>query len=150
MDNEDLIAKIKTEFKTGIGQVTIRKKTRVQVEVKPEKLPELANWLFREEGLRFIIASASDVRDRFEIVYHFSQDETGLVLDLQVFLPRENPQIKSLAPQIDAANWIEREIHELFGIRFLNHPHLEPLFSDGNWEPGTFPYVKTPLNSTDS
>ena len=143
MYNEDLIAKIKTEFKTGIGQVVVRKNTRAQIEVKPEALPGLAEWLFREEGLRFIIASASDLGDQFEIIYHFSHDPSGLVLNLQVFLPHDKPKIKSLAPLIDAANWIEREMHELFGIVFLNHPHLEPLFSDGNWEPGTYPYVKT-------
>lgn len=143
MYNEDLIAKINTKFKTGIGKAIIRKNTRMQIEVAPEVLPDLAVWLFREEGLRFIIASASDLIERFEIVYHFSHDPSGLVLNLQVFLPHEKPQIKSLAPKIDAANWIEREMHELFGIRFLNHPHLEPLFSDGNWEPGTYPYVKT-------
>ena len=142
MDNPELIQQLKSEFKTGIEQAHIRKENRVQVQVKPEILPEVASWLFLDEGFRFIIASASDLGGKFEIVYHFSYDKTGLVLNVVVFLPHEKPEIKSLAPMITAANWIEREIHELFGIRFLGHPNLAPLFSDGNWEADAFPYAK--------
>jgi len=142
MDNSELIEQIKSGFSAEIEQVLIRRTNRIQIQVRPGKITELAEWLYRELGFRFIIASASDLGDKFEIVYHFSYDKTGLVLNLRVLLPHEKPEIKSLAPLIVAADWIEREMHELFGIRFLNHPHLTPLFSDGNWGADTFPYAK--------
>jgi NADH:ubiquinone oxidoreductase subunit C len=59
-----------------------------------------------------------------------------------VSLDRKKPEIESLANLINAANWIEREIHELFGIKFINHPNLTKLISDGNWKEDDFPYAK--------
>lgn len=147
MDNLELIELIKSEFKKDIEQVFIRGNNRAQLQVKRDRALEIAEWLYREQGFRYIISSASDLGDKFEIVYHFSYDKTGLILNLQVFLPYEKPEIESLAPLIVAADWIEREMHELFGIRFLHHPNLVPFLSDGNWEADEFPYArKTPKN----
>ena len=90
--------------------------------------------------LRFIIASALDTKRGFEIFYHFSNDSTGLVVNLHVILSKQKPEVESLTAMFEAANWIEREMHELFGINFLNHPNLEKLISEGNWAEGVYPY----------
>ncbi|MBE0661274.1 MAG: NADH-quinone oxidoreductase subunit C [Bacteroidales bacterium] len=142
MDNQELIELLKFKFKNDIQQVYIRFKNRVTLQVKKEGLPKLATYLFKEHRARFIIASAMDNSDKFEIVYHFSKDDSGLMLNLKVFLPKEKPEIESLVPLFVAADWIEREMHELFGIKFLNHPNLVPLISNGNWEDKAFPYAK--------
>ena len=142
MDNQELIELLKFKFKNDIQNVYIRYKNRVMMQVKREALKKAATYLYKEQGLRFIIATAMDSGDKFEIVYHFSKDDTGLMLNLQVFLSKEKPEIESLVPLFVAADWIEREMHELFGIRFLNHPNLVPLISDGNWQKETFPYAK--------
>lgn len=145
MDNQELIELLKFKFKTDIQNVYIRFKNRVTLMVKREVMKKIATYLYKEQGLRFIIASAMDNGDRFEIVYHFSKDDTGLMLNLQVFLSKEKPEIESLVPLFVAADWIEREMHELFGINFLNHPNLVPLISDGNWKDKAFPYAKKTL-----
>jgi NADH-quinone oxidoreductase subunit C len=142
MDNQELIELLKFKFKNDIQHVYIRFRNRVTLQVKREALPKLATYLFKEHKARFIIATAMDSGDKFEIVYHFSYDPTGLMLNLQVFLSKEKPEIESLVPLFVAADWIEREMHELFGINFLNHPNLVPLISDGNWEDKAFPYAK--------
>jgi len=142
MDNQELIELLKFKFKNDIQNVYIRYKNRVMMQVKREVLKKAATYLYKEQGLRFIIATAMDNGDKFEIIYHFSKDDTGLMLNLQVFLSKEKPEIESLVPLFVAADWIEREMHELFGIRFLNHPNLVPLISDGNWEDKAFPYAK--------
>jgi NADH-quinone oxidoreductase subunit C len=145
MDNQELIELLKFKFKNDIQNVYIRYKNRVVMQVKREVLKKVATYLYNEQGLRFIIATAMDNGDKFEIVYHFSKDDTGLMLNLQVFLSKEKPEIESLVPLFVAADWIEREMHELFGIRFLNHPNLVPLISDGNWKTDSFPYAKKKL-----
>jgi len=76
----------------------------------------------------------------FEIYYHFSKDEIGFILNVHVILPEDKPEIESLANNFVAANWIEREMHELFGINFLNHPNPDKLISEGNWAEGVYPY----------
>jgi NADH:ubiquinone oxidoreductase subunit C len=102
----------------------------------------VADYLYRSEGFRFIIATALHTRRGFEIHYHFSKDKDGLILNLHVILNPENPHIESLSNMFNASNWIEREMHELFGIDFINHPNQEKLISEGNWAEGVYPYRK--------
>jgi NADH:ubiquinone oxidoreductase subunit C len=110
--------------------------------VRPDSILKIAEYLYKSAGFRFIIASALHTKKGFEILYHFSMDTTGLVLNIHVVLDKEKPQIESLSNMFNASNWIEREMHELFGINFLNHPNLEKLISDGNWAEGVYPYRK--------
>lgn len=142
MENEELIELLRFKFKSNIEKVFIRHKNRVLIQIKKEVLTKIAAFLYKDQGLRFIIASAMISDNKFEIIYHFSNDKSGLVLNIQVFLPYQKPEIESLVPLFVAADWIEREMHELFGIRFLNHPNLAPLLSQGNWVPNAFPYSK--------
>ncbi|MRR22451.1 NADH-quinone oxidoreductase subunit C, partial [bacterium] len=102
----------------------------------------ISEYLWKTEGYRFIIASALHTRRGFEIYYHFSLDTAGMILSLHVVLDSGKPQIESLSNMFSASNWIEREMHELFGINFLNHPNQDKLISEGNWAEGVYPYRK--------
>jgi len=117
----------------------IREK-RMLISIRPQNLVEVARYLFFDLNCRFIIASAVQTKQGFEIYYHFSFDANGLIINVHVVLPEKKPEIESLANLFVAANWIEREMHELFGIDFRNHPKMEKLISDGNWEEGIYPY----------
>jgi len=142
MDTMVIIEKLNENFKSEILGVNKKSDKRVIVTIKPESIIKVAGYLYKTLGLRFIIASALHTRKGFEIHYHFSMDSTGLVLNVHVVLEKENPQIESLSNMFNASNWIEREMHELFGINFLNHPNQEKLISDGNWAEGVYPYRK--------
>ncbi|MBE0667941.1 MAG: NADH-quinone oxidoreductase subunit C [Bacteroidales bacterium] len=115
---------------------------RAVVSVSPGSILSCANYLYGTAGLRFIIASALHTKRGFEIHYHFSHDQTGLILNIHVLLDKVNPQIESLSNLFSASNWIEREMHELLGINFLNHPNQEKLISEGNWAEGVYPLRK--------
>ena len=64
------------------------------------------------------------------------------MINLQVILPHEKPEVKSLTGLFSAVEWIEREMHELLGIEFTGHPNMVPLLSEGNWPKGTYPFRK--------
>ena len=113
---------------------------RVVISIIPTKLVEITAYLYEKLGCRFVIASALQSKNGFEIYYHFSKDSIGLIINLHLIIPLEKPEIESLTSLFVGANWIEREIHELFGIVFLNHPNLKQLISDGNWAEDYFPY----------
>ena len=142
MNNEAVIEELKMKFGSDVLETEALSSTRKTVTIEPGALLKVAEHLYREAGLRFIIASAIHTRKGFEILYHFSKDETGLVLNIHVILNSENPRIESLSNMFNASNWIEREMHELFGIDFLNHPNQEKLISEGNWAEGVYPYRK--------
>lgn len=137
-----VVDELKLTFSEEILGSAIRNDRRITLNIDPASLLHISEHLFRDLGYRFIIASALHTKRGFEIYYHFSQDSSGLVLNLHVTLDQENPEIESLSNMFEATNWIEREMHELFGINFLNHPNLEQLLSEGNWATGEYPYRK--------
>ena len=66
-------------------------------------------------------------RGRLEMVYHLASLSGKHRLRLKVELPAGEPCLPSLAPLWKNADWLEREVHEMFGGRFEGHPGLPPL-----------------------
>jgi NADH-quinone oxidoreductase subunit C len=62
---------------------------------------------------------------RFEVVYHFYSLKHNQRLRLKVPLAEKNPEVDSLSDLWPSANWYEREIWDMFGIRFRGHPNLK-------------------------
>jgi NADH-quinone oxidoreductase subunit C len=71
---------------------------------------------------------------RFEVVYHLLSLERFQRLRLKVRISGENPTIDSVVPVWPGANAFEREVFDLFGIRFEGHPYLRRLLLPEDWE----------------
>jgi NADH-quinone oxidoreductase subunit C len=71
---------------------------------------------------------------RFEVVYHFLSIPKKERVRLKVKLNSDSPALESLTPMWPAANFAEREVFDLFGIRFNGHPYLRRLLMPENWE----------------
>ncbi|OGW74757.1 MAG: hypothetical protein A2Z72_07920 [Omnitrophica bacterium RBG_13_46_9] len=113
---------------------------RVYIEIKPESIMKMANYIFKNVGARFNIASGVDMRYHMEILYHFIIEDINLLISLRVKLQKDKKlEVDSLAPSIEATNWIEREIHELLGINFKGHPDLRKLLLSDDWPEGVYP-----------
>jgi NADH-quinone oxidoreductase subunit C len=74
------------------------------------------------------------VEPRFEVVYHVQSMATRQRLRIKARVSGENPEIESACPVYRAANWYEREVFDLFGIRFLNHPDLKRIMLPEDFE----------------
>lgn len=70
---------------------------------------------------------------RFEMVYHFLSMPYNKRLRLKYTL-HEGQAAPSLTPIFESANWYEREVYDLFGIMFENHPDLRRILTDYNFE----------------
>ena len=69
-----------------------------------------------------------------EVVYNLYSIPFNHHVMLKVILPRENPEIDSVAEIWRTANWHEREAAEMFGIKFNGHPDLRRLLLPADWE----------------
>ena len=134
------IATLQQTFGKDILNTEVLSDKRASLTIHSSKIIPVAEYMIRQLQFRFIIASALDTEKGFEILYHFSLDVTGQIVNIRVVLDHERPEIESLTVLFEAANWIEREMHEILGIVFLNHPNLEKLISEGNWAEGEYPY----------
>jgi NADH:ubiquinone oxidoreductase subunit C len=112
---------------------------RVYLTVDKRDIIDVTKILFRDLGLRFAIASAVDTPDGFEILYHYSYDKTGAMYSVRVELDKKHPEIEAITPLFPGAEWIEREMWEMFGINFKGHPNLKRLLLADDWPEGKFP-----------
>lgn len=114
-------------------EVKIHAPRRTYIKIAREKVYDFAKFLFEAKHCRLSIATGIDKRDGMEILYHFSHDESGTYYTIKTLIPKDDLQIQSLATFLPAANWIEREMHELLGIDFVGHPNLKPLLTAETW-----------------
>jgi NADH-quinone oxidoreductase subunit C/D len=95
--------------------------------VNPENLIEVATALRDEMGYDFLssVTAVDYLPEGFmETVYHALKTTGGPILTFKVQLPRENPSVASLVPVYPGADLQEREVYDMFGIRFEGHPDL--------------------------
>jgi len=117
---------------------------RAYIDIYPKDIVEFTKYIFKDLGLRFAIASAVDDFDGLEILYHFSDDRAGYVISVRAILTdRQDPRIDTITTVTRAAWWIEREIHELFGIEFDGNFDLRPLLLPDDWPKGVYPLRKS-------
>lgn len=142
MFSTEFIATIKEKFGSSVISAEAGRKRRITIGIQKEAIRPIVKYFYHERSIRFIIASTFQTRKGIEIQYHFSDDPSGHIINLHVILPPENPEIDSLVPVFIGADWIEREMHELIGVKFKGHPDLSPLISEGNWEKDEYPFRK--------
>ncbi len=138
---------IKSRIKERLGDKIIlweeKSPRRIYFSMQQEDVPETVRFLFRDLALRFSTASATHTPEGFEMLYHFSFDAAGQFFSLRVMLEdRAHPEIDSITPLFPGAEWIEREIWELFGINFKGHPNLKRLLLADDWPEGKYPLRK--------
>ena len=142
MNQEELNNKI-SEIEDKLTAVEQAADNRIWLTCKAENSYAVNKFLFEEVPLRFVIATGIDSDDCFEVLYHYAYDETGCMITLKAFIrDRENPAIESIAPFLPGAEWIEREIHDILGIDFKNHPDMRRLILSDDWPEGVYPLRK--------
>jgi NADH-quinone oxidoreductase subunit C len=104
----------------------------------PSQIVNLCKHLKQDE--KFIRLSSVTAVDwhpadpRFEVVYHLHSIERNKRLRVKCRLEAADPEIESVYSVWRAADWYEREIFDMFGIRFRNHPNLVRILMPLDWE----------------
>jgi len=71
---------------------------------------------------------------RFEVIYHLLSHSRKERVRLKVQLAGDDPVLESIVPVWPGANFFEREIFDLFGVRFLGHPNLKRIMLPEEWK----------------
>jgi len=142
MTQEELKNRL-SEIKDKLISVEQTIDKRIYLLCEAENSYAVNKFLFEDMGLRFVIATGIDSDDCFEILYHYACDEIGHVVTVKTFIrDRENPAVESIAQFLPGAEWIEREIHDVLGIDFKNHPDMRRLILADDWPEGVYPLRK--------
>lgn len=110
--------------------------------IDPACTVEVAKKMIAMDGSRLATATGLDVRDGIDVLYHWAIEPPGVVITLKALAVRPELQLDSIANVVPAANWIEREMHDLLGANFRNHPDMRRLILDDSWPEGVYPLRK--------
>jgi NADH-quinone oxidoreductase subunit C len=104
----------------------------------PAKIVDLCRYLKNAETfVRLSAVTAVDwhpAEPRFEVVYHLHSLERNERIRIKCRVAGTDPEIDSVTGVWQGANWYEREVFDLFGIGFRNHPNLQRILMPLDWE----------------
>lgn len=109
----------------------------VNVVIETGQWPSFAPQLRNEPDLLFdflICLTCIDFKTHFTMVYHLSSTVHNHQLVVRARLDRNNPEIETVSGIWRTAELHEREVYEMFGVNFLNHPDLRLLILPDGWE----------------
>ena len=135
---QDLEKKINSELGTKIKDSKINH-GQIYITINPEELLDATLLLKTNKNAKFrqlIDITAVDYPEnqkRFKIVYLLLSHELNQRIILNFFI-NENQQISSLTKIFPSANWMEREVFDMYGVKFTDHPDLRRILTDYGFE----------------
>jgi NADH-quinone oxidoreductase subunit C len=113
----------------AVSLAEFRRQTRL--DVPRDRLFEAMEYLKSEQAFDYLAditcvdyLNYRDATDRFGLVYLLCRTETGERLTVRVMLNEPDLVVESVVPLWEGANWLEREVWDMFGIHFEEHPDL--------------------------
>ena len=134
----DLEKKINSELGTKINKSSI-KHNQIYVEIDKEDLIDVVLFIKTNKDTKFrqlidiTVVDYPEETKRFKIVYLFLSHEFNQRMILSYFIS-ENEVISSLTTVFPSANWMEREVFDMYGVNFKDHPDLRRILTDYGFE----------------
>jgi NADH-quinone oxidoreductase subunit C len=129
MHNSEVLQKLKNKF----PDISIEETPHALV-VPKSALLTVAGFLKNEMDFENChCVTAVDRKDKLELVYFLYSTPNHFMLVVKTFVPLDDLTVETVSGLWRSADWLEREVFDLFGIKFLNHPDLRRIMNPDNW-----------------
>jgi NADH-quinone oxidoreductase subunit C len=134
---EQLHERLRARFGEAVGALQLVKRDPF-CTFAAGSVVEICRFLKSDPELAFDLLQDLTATDHpkdglIRVVYHFYSYRHRHMLVAKVELPRAAPEVDSVEPVWKAANWLEREVYDLFGVTFRGHPDLRRVMLPDDW-----------------
>lgn len=138
MTIQEISDKLKTKFGDAILEIKIEGVVDPYVKVVPTSWKDIALFLRNDDDLKFdflMCLSGIDYgKGTLGVVYNMFSMTKRHKINVKIEVPKDNPEVPSVAEIWHTANWHEREAYDLIGIKFVGHPDLRRILNPDDWE----------------
>jgi len=142
MGLERVAALVDEKLKPLSEKIFQRNEKRISVDVPPAKVLDAHRVLFEQMEARLATTSGVDLRDRIEVLYHYCMDADNVIVTLRTWAEKPERELEAASQLFPGARFVEREIHDLLGVKFLHHPDFRRLLLADDWPEGVYPYER--------
>src|SRR5580765_8359894 len=140
MDADTLVATLQAASPDAQIAASPGVDSQTTIYASRDHVPALARALRDQPALAFNFLSELTAVDfwpkepRFEVVYVLVSTANRLRVRMKVRLPGDDPHVRTVSDVWPAANWLEREVWDLYGIAFDGHPDPRRLLMPEDWQ----------------
>lgn len=132
MSNEEVLKKFNEKFALD-GYTAEEPYGMLTIEVDTSIIHQVIAFLRDKMGFNFLTDLTGihyPEKDKaLGVVYHLHNLQDNVRMRLKTFVPAESPDVPTLTDLYAAANWMERETYDFFGINFIGHPNLQRILN---------------------
>jgi NADH-quinone oxidoreductase subunit C len=139
MDNQTLLESVNDKLKTQFGEAVISSELLYDYPVftvKREAIHDIVQFLYNDEDLAFRYLTTlaglhypDNKGKELGVMYQLHNLQKNLRIRLKIFFSINDPIVPTITPVFSAANWLERQEYDFFGIIFSGHPNLKRILN---------------------
>lgn len=138
METKKVLEEINKRFPEKIKEISVQFGEEI-ISIDKKSLLDIAKFLVKDPYaftmlLDLTCVDYEDQKERFQMIYHFFSIKHNLRLRLKASLTQEDLSVDSMTSLWKNANWLEREVFDMFGVHFNGHPDLRRIFMYDGFE----------------
>lgn len=143
----EIVDSLKMKLGSDLLDVRVQKRRRIFATVTTSALRDAVEFAKDRLNIRHISTiTGIDAGKEVGVYYHLMGKKEGdpseITLSLRANTPKTEPRLPTITHLIPGASFYEREVHDLFGVIFEDHPDLSPLILPEGWPANVYPLRK--------
>lgn len=142
LNNQEVFKALQEVFGASILKEEETIDNYLTVLVEANSLHDMISWLYNHDSFKVqFLTNIAGVHypdkendKKLMLVYHLHSLVNNFRVRLKAYLPIDNPSVKSITDIFAAADWIERETYDFYGIKFNNHPNLKRILNEDSMD----------------
>ena len=133
-DINSILTKVKEKLGSGIISVDLSGDIP-SITVRVSEIYNVVDFLKNDNDCQFIFLTDlcgihfPDREDQLGVIYHLHNLKDNIRIRVKTFVPDNKPEVPTLTPLFESANWMERETFDFYGIVFTGHPNLKRILN---------------------